>query len=198
MEFRHSSHPLTTPPPRRLAHTMSHSLVDRHPSPLEEHGQCSRFPTSSDRIGWLARFPPEHALDSPTLSRYDPLGSLAQDERALARKALCESFAPRFFPNTVARGVLSDGSWTTEHPGVHVFLQSPTLRPSLSSRASAAIYSLAALHVFYNPSHPSYDAFWHPSIKESTAIFAHQVISTYPIPLLPYHWSLTCVLFSPL
>jgi hypothetical protein len=194
MDFPHSSHRLT--PPRRLVHPTSHELVDRHPSPLEEHGQSPRFPTSSDRLGWPTRSPPEPTHDSSIPTRYDPLGSLAQDEGALARKALCSSFAPRFFPCLVSRGVLSDGTWTTEHPGVHAFLQSPTSRPSHPSRTSAAIYSLAALHVFYSPSHPSYDAFWHPSIKESTAMFVHQVISTCPIPLLPYHWGLTCFLPS--
>jgi hypothetical protein len=193
MDFPHSSsHRLTPPPPpRRLVYPTSHSFVDRHPSPLEEHGQSPRFPTSSDRLGWPTRFPPEPALDSSIPTRYDPLGSLAQDEGALARKALFSSFAPRLFPCLVSRGVLSDGTWTTEHPGVHAFLQSPTSRPSLPSRTSAAIYSLAALHVFYSPSHPSYDAFWHPSIKESTAMFVHQVISTSPIPLPPYHWGVT-------
>jgi hypothetical protein len=198
MEFRYSSHRLATPPPpRRPAHSTSHSLVDRHPSPLEEHGPYSRFPTSSDRLGWPTRFPPESILDSSTRTRYDPLGSLAQDDCALARKALFTSFVPRFFPSSIARGVLSDGTWTTEHPSVHTFLQSPTSRPSLSSRTSAAIYALASLHVFYSPSHPSYEAFWHPSIKESTAIFVHQVISTYT-DLLPCNiTALTCVLLPP-
>jgi len=157
-----------------VAHPPSHSLVADHP--LDEHGQPSRFPTSSDRLGWPIGFPPERRIHSS--ARYDPLGSLVLEECALARKALCSSFAPRFFPGTIARGVLSDGTWTTEHPSVHVYLQSPSSRPSLTSRTSAAIYSLAALHVFYSPSHPSYDAFWHPDIKASTALFIHQVIST--------------------
>src|SRR6201999_1057758 len=64
-------------------------------------------------------------------------------------------------------------------------------------RTSAAIYSLAALHVFYRPSHPSYDAFWHPTIKESTAVFVHQVISTCPdtLPLFQVVGGFsTCVL----
>ena len=167
MEFLH-------PPPRRLA---GHSLVDQ--GPLDEHRQPSRFPISSDRsLGWpAASFAPEHRRVLP--ARYDPLGSLALDEHAVAGKALCSSFKPRFFPSLVARGVLSDGTWTTAHPSVHAFLESPYSRPSLSSRTAAAIYSLAALHVFYSPSHPAYDAFWRPDIKESTAMFVHQVVSTY-------------------
>ena len=165
---------------RPLAHPASHSLVDR---PLDEHWQYSRFPTSSDRLGWHASLSPEPLLlDSP--ARYDPLGCLTHDERVMARKTLCSSFRPRFFPRNVARGVLSDGTWTTEHPSVHAFLQSPTPRPSLTSRTSAAIYSLAALHVFYSPGHPAYDAFWRPDIKECTAAFVHQVVSTCSILFL--------------
>ena len=181
MEFLHPHH--RTPPPHRLVQSTDRSLIDRHPSPLDEHVQCSRFPTSSDRSRWPSSFPPEPVPDSRA-TRYDPLGSLALDEGALARKALFSSFAPRFFPCSVSRGVLSDGTWTTEHPSVHVFLQSPSSRPSIKSRTSAAIYSLAALHVFYSPSHPSYDAFWHPNIKEGTAMFVHQVISTSSNPFL--------------
>ena len=167
MEFLH-------PPPRRLAHhPASQPLGDRAP---DEHCPRSRFPTSSDRLGWPAGFPsgPVPALPA----RYDPLGSLAQDELAMARRTLYSAFVPRFFPGHVARGVLSDGTWTTAHPSVHAFLQSPSSPPSLTSRTSAAIYSLAALHVFYSPSHPSYDAFWRPDIKESTAMFVHHVVST--------------------
>ena len=163
MEFLH-------PPPRRLALPASQSFVDHV---LDEHcPRSSRFPTSEDRLGWS-----EPVSDLP--ARYDPLGSLAQDKPAIARKALCSTFNPRFFPGHVARGVLSDGTWTTTHPSVHAFLQSPSSPPSLSSRTSAAIYSLAALHVFYCPSHPSYDVFWRPDIKESTAMFVHEVVSTY-------------------
>ena len=157
----------------------SHCLVRPHSLSLPDHldQQQSLFPTSSDRFGRPAtsihRPPFDHS------ARYDPLGRLSQDQHSLARKALCASFVPRFFPSSVARGVLSDGTWTTEHPSVQAFLQSPYSRPSLPSRTSAAIYSLAALHVFYSPSHPSYDVFWHPDIKESTAIFVHEVVSTY-------------------
>ncbi|KAI9511155.1 hypothetical protein F5148DRAFT_403768 [Russula earlei] len=157
--------------------------------PLDDYGQCSRFPTSSDRLGWPPSFPPEPSrLDSST--QYDPLGSLAHDECIAARKALCSSFPSPFFPTNVARGVLSDGTWTTQHPSVHAFLQSPSSRPSLPSRTSAAIYSLAALHVFYNPRHPAYDAFWHPDLKESTALFVHQVITMKPSPIstAPMTW----------
>lgn len=163
------------PHPYRLTHPTSHSLADHTHTALDEpqHCQLSRFPTSSDRLGWPARLPPEHHS-----TRYDPLGSLAQDEPAIARKALCSSFDLRFFPSHVARGVLSDGTWTTAHPSVHAFLQSPSSPPSLASKTSAAIYSLAALHIFYSPSHPAYDAFWHPDIKEGTAMFVHQVVST--------------------
>ena len=166
MEFLH-------PHPRRLTHLTSYSLVDHTALDEQQLWPPSRFPMSSDRLWWPARFPPE-----PHPARYDPLGSLAQDEPAIARKALCSSFNPRFFPSHVARGVLSDGTWTTAHPSVHAFLKSPSSRPSLTSKTSAAIYSLAALHVFYSPSHPAYDAFWHPDIKESTAMFVHQVVST--------------------
>src|SRR6267154_314961 len=168
MEFLH-------PHPRRLIHPTSYFPVDH--TALDEqqpqHWQSSRFPTSSDRLGWPARFPPE-----PHPARYDPLGSLAQDEPAMERKALCLSFNPHFFPSHVAPGVLSDGTWTPAHPIVHAFLQSPSSRPSLTSKTSAAIYSLAALHIFYSPSHPAYEAFWHPDIKEGTAKFVHQVVST--------------------
>ncbi len=166
MEFLH-------PHPRRLTHPTSHSLVDHPALDDPQLPQHSRFPTSSDRLGWPVRFSPE-----PYSVRYDPLGSLAQDELAVARKTLCSSFDPRFFPSHVARGVLSDGTWTIAHPSVHAFIQSPSSRPSLTSRTSAAIYSLAALHVFYSPSHLAHDAFWHPGIKESTALFVHQVVST--------------------
>jgi hypothetical protein len=166
MEFLH-------PHPRRLTHLTSYPFVDRTALDEQQPRQPSRFPTSSDRLGWPASFAPEHHP-----ARYDPLGSLAQDEPAMARKALCSSFNPRFFPSHVACGVLSDGTWTIAHPSVQAFLQSPSSRPSLTSRTSAAIYSLAALHVFYCPSHPTYDAFWHPDIKESTAMFVHQVVST--------------------
>jgi hypothetical protein len=173
MEFLH-------PHPCRLTHPTSHSLVG-HTALLEpQHCQSSRFPTSSDRLGWPASEPPE-----PHPARYDPLGSLAQDEPARARKAICSSFNPRFFPSHVARGVLSDGTWTTAHPSVHAFLQSPSSRPSLTSKTSASIYSLAALHVFYSPSHPAYDAFWHPDVKENTASFVHQVVSTSHLFLSP-------------
>ncbi|KAH9176758.1 hypothetical protein EDB89DRAFT_99416 [Lactarius sanguifluus] len=59
-----------------------------------------------------------------------------------------------------------------------------------TSKTSAAIYSLAALHVFYSPSHPSYDVFWHPDIKESTAIFVHGVVTmeSSPISTTPMTW----------
>ncbi|KAF8499715.1 hypothetical protein F5888DRAFT_105128 [Russula emetica] len=183
MEFLH-------PHPRRLTHLTSHSLIDHtvldEQRQQQQHWQDSRFPTSSDRLGWPARFPPE----PPHPARYDPLGSLAQDEPTMIRKVLCSSFNPRFFPSHVARGVLSDGTWTTAHPSVHAFLQSPSSRPSLTSKTSAAIYSLAALHVFYSPSHPVYDAFWHPDIKESTAMFVHQVVTMKPSPIstAPMTW----------
>ncbi|KAI0302644.1 hypothetical protein BC826DRAFT_965950 [Russula brevipes] len=185
MEFLH-----LPPPPRRLLHPPSHSLVDR--SSPDELGQCTRFPISSDRLGWVASFPPPFVLHSP--GRYDPLGSLAEDQRVVARRALCSSFAPRFSPSHIARGVLSDGTWTTEHPSVHAFLQSPSSRPLLVSRTSAAIYSLAALYVFYSPSHPSYDVFWRPDIKESTAAMEPSPISTAPMTWLGVHdmlWQLT-------
>jgi hypothetical protein len=166
MEFLHPR-----PPSHCLIHSPSLSMYDQ----LDQHP--SHFPTSSDRIGRPAasihRPPFDHSV------RYDPLGRLSLDKHSSARRALCSSFTPRFFPGSIARGVLSDGTWTTEHPCVHAFLQSPYSRPSLKSRTSAAIYSLAALHVFYSPSHPSYDVFWHPDIKESTAIFVHGVVSTY-------------------
>src|SRR6266478_6030093 len=166
MDFLH-------PHPRRVTHPTSHSLLDHPALDGQQHWECSRFPTSEDRLRWPAGLPPE-----PHPARYDPLGSLAQDEPAIARKALCSSFNPRYFPSHVASGVLSDGTWTTAHPSVHAFLQSPTSPPSLTSRTSAAIYSLAALHIFYSPSHPAYDAFWHPDIKENTAMFVHKVVST--------------------
>ena len=166
MEFLHPR-----PPSHCLNHSPSLYMYDQ----LDQ--QPSRFPTSSDRMGRPAasihRPPFDHS------ARYDPLGRLSLDKHSLARKALCSSFTPRFFPSSIARGVLSDGTWTIEHPCVHAFLQSPYSRPPLKSRTSAAIYSLAALHVFYSPSHPSYDVFWHPDIKESTAIFVHEVVSTY-------------------
>ena len=171
--IRPSSMDYLHPHPPRLIYPTSHSLVDHTALDEPQQWQSSRFPISSDRLWWPARLPPEHRSE-----RYDPLGSLAQDKLARARKALCSSFDPRFFPSLVARGVLSDGAWTTAHPSVHAFLQSPSSRPSLTSKTSAAIYSLAALHVFYNPSHPAYDVFWHPDIKESTAMFVHQVVST--------------------
>jgi hypothetical protein len=159
-------------PALTLYSLVDHTALDEQQQ-QQQDGQPSRFPTSEDRLGLAARFPPElHP------ARYDPLGSLAQDEPAIARKALCSSFNPRFFPSHVARGILSDGTWTTAHPSVHAFLQSPSSRPSLTSKTSAAIYSLAALHVFYSPSHPAYDVFWHPDIKQSTAMFVHQVVST--------------------
>ena len=157
-------------PSHRLIHPAELSLDDHHP-----YGRRSRFPTSQDRFGG-ATTPPFESLLCPS-AQYDPLGSLTNDEHLLARKALCSSFIPLFFPNSVSRGVLNDGTWTIEHPSVHAFLQSPSSRPTLTSRTSAAIYSLAALHVFYSPSHPSYDVFWHPDIKEATAMFVHEVVS---------------------
>src|SRR6266702_3410995 len=166
MEFLHLRPP---------SHCRIHSPSLPMPDQLDQ--QHSRFPTSSDRLGRPATSIHQPPFDRS--ARYDPLGRLSQDKHSLPRKALCSPFVPRFFPSSVARGVLSDGTWTTEHPCVHAFLQSPYSRPSLTSRTSAAIYSLAALHVFYSPSHPSYDAFWHPGIKESTAIFIHGVVSTY-------------------
>ncbi|KAI0305431.1 hypothetical protein B0F90DRAFT_1697982 [Multifurca ochricompacta] len=181
---------------------LSHRLI--HP-PIHLPGdyyiddQPSRFPTSSDRLGRIATSSRQPFFDPS--ARYDPLGCLTQDEHTITRRALFSSFTPRFFPRSVARGVLSDGTWTTQHPTVHAFLQSPSSRPSLSSKTSAAIYSLAALHVFYSPSHPSYDVFWHPDIKESTAMFVHQIvtmkpplISTTPMTWLGVHdmlWQLT-------
>ena len=180
MEFIH-----LRPPSHRLINSPGLSLPDH----LDQ--QHSRFPTSSDRFGRPATQPPfDHS------ARHDPLGRLSQDKHYLARKALCLSFVPRFFPSTITRGVLSDGTWTTDHPCVHAFLQSPYSRPSLTSRTSAAIYSLAALHVFYSPSHPSYDIFWHPDIKESTAIFVHGVVSTYTrISLVLELFKFTRILF---
>ncbi|KAH9058821.1 hypothetical protein EDB87DRAFT_844210 [Lactarius vividus] len=177
MEFLH-----LRPSSHCRIHSPSLSLPDQ---PDQQH---SRFPTSSDR---LAR--PAASIHRPPFDRsvrYDPLGRLSQDKHSLARKALFSSFVPRFFPVSVARGVLSDGTWTTEHPCVHAFLQSPYSRPSLTSKTSAAIYSLAALHVFYSPSHPSYDVFWHPDIKESTAIFVHGVVTMEPSPIstTPMTW----------
>ena len=166
MEFLHPR-----PPSHRLVHSPSLSSPDQ----LDQ--QHTRFPTSTDRFGRPATTIHQPPFDHS--ARYDPLGRLSLDKHSLARKALCLSFTPRFFPSSIAPGVLSDGTWTTEHPCVHAFLQSPYSRPSLKSRTSAAIYSLAALHVFYSPSHPSYDVFWHPDIKESTAIFVHGVVSTY-------------------
>jgi hypothetical protein len=166
MEFLHPR-----PPSHCLTYSPSFSLPDQ----LDQ--QHSRFPTSSDRLGRPATL--LHQLPFDHSARYDPLGRLSFDKHSLARKVLCSSFTPRSFPSSIARGVLSDGTWTTEHPCVHAFLQSPYSRPPLKSRTSAAIYSLAALHVFYSPSHPSYDVFWHPDIKESTAIFVHGVVSTY-------------------
>jgi hypothetical protein len=177
MEFLHPR-----PPSHCLIHSPSLSMYDQ----LDQHP--SHFPTSSDRIGRPAasihRPPFDHSV------RYDPLGRLSLDKHSSARRALCSSFTPRFFPGSIARGVLSDGTWTTEHPCVHAFLQSPYSRPSLKSRTSAAIYSLAALHVFYSPSHPSYDVFWHPDIKESTAIFVHGVVTMDPSPIstTPMTW----------
>jgi hypothetical protein len=171
MEFLHHHH-----------HTLSHILL--HPAELPHSvgdnlpdERCSRFPTSADRFEGTATLSFGSLLCSP--GRYDPLGSLIKDEHALGRKALCSPFTPLFRPSYVSRGVLSDGTWTTEHPGVYAFLQSPSSRPNLTSRTSAAIYSLAALRVFYSPSHPSYDVFWHPSIKEATAEFVHEVVSKY-------------------
>ncbi|KAH9046870.1 hypothetical protein EDB84DRAFT_570888 [Lactarius hengduanensis] len=177
MEFLH-----LRPPSHCRIHSPSLSLPDQ---PDQQH---TRFPTSSDR---LAR--PAASIHQPPFdrsARYDPLGRFSQDKHSLARKVLCSSFAPRFFPGSVARGVLSDGTWTTKHPCVPAFLQSPYSRPSLTSKTSAAIYSLAALHVFYSPSHLSYDVFWHPDIKESTAIFVHGVVTMEPSPIstTPMTW----------
>ncbi|KAI0268783.1 hypothetical protein BC834DRAFT_968218 [Gloeopeniophorella convolvens] len=150
---------------------------------------CPRVRISSDRLDALAT---AATLTSRTHPRphHDPLGTLVEDKGAVARRALCSSYTPRFFPARLAPGVLSDGTWTTKHPSVSVFLESPTARPALSSRTSAAIYSLAALHVFYSPSHPSYDVFWHPDIKESTAAFVHEVVTMKPSPIstTPMTW----------
>jgi hypothetical protein len=170
--------------PHLLVHPAEHSY-----SHLDHYTdeRFSRFPTSEDRFEGTATSS-FGSLLYPS-ARYDPLGSLTKDEHALARKALCSSFNPLFFPRSVSRGVLSDGTWTTEHPSVHAFLQTPSSRPDLTSTTSAAIYSLAALHVFYNPSHPSYDVFWHPDIKEATATFVHEVISKRN--LLSSHFSLS-------
>ncbi|KAI9442516.1 hypothetical protein H4582DRAFT_1289478 [Lactarius indigo] len=177
MEFLH-----LRPPSHCRIHSPSLSLPDQ---PDQQH---TRFPTSSDRLGRPATS--IHRPPFDRLARYDPLGRLSQDKHYIARKSLCSSFVPRFFPSSVARGVLSDGTWTTEHPCVNAFLQSPYSRPSLTSTTSAAIYSLAALHVFYSPSHPSYDVFWHPDIKESTAIFVHGVVTMKPSPIstTPMTW----------
>ncbi|KAI0256298.1 hypothetical protein BJV78DRAFT_452933 [Lactifluus subvellereus] len=170
-------------PSHRLIHLAEHSLDDRH-----SYERRSRFPTSEDRFGGTTT-PPFGSLLYPS-ARYDPLGSLTNDDHALARKALCSSFTPPFLPSSVSRGVLNDGTWTTEHPSVHAFLQSPSSRPTLTSRTSAAIYSLAALHVFYSPSHPSYDVFWHPNIKVATATFVHEVVTMKPSPIstTPMTW----------
>ncbi|KAI9456505.1 hypothetical protein BJY52DRAFT_1275828 [Lactarius psammicola] len=171
MEFLH-----LRPPSHCRIHSPSLSMPDQ----LDQ--QHSRFPTSSDRLGRPATSIHQPPFDRS--ARYDPLGP------SLSGQALCSSFVPRIFPSSVARGVLSDGTWTTEHPCVHAFLQSPYSRPSLTSKTSAAIYSLAALHVFYSPSHPSYDVFWHPDIKETTAIFVHGVVTMKPSPIstTPMTW----------
>jgi hypothetical protein len=171
MEFlqHHHHHSLS-----HLLHPAEHSHPFRDNHPDE---RCSRFPTSEDRFEGTATPSFRSSLCSP--ARYDPLGSLLKDEHALARKALCSSFTPLFLPSYVSLGVLSNGTWTTEHPSVYAFLQSPSSRPNLTFRTSAAIYSLAALRVFYSPSHPSYDVFWHPDIKEATAEFVHEVVSKY-------------------
>jgi hypothetical protein len=185
MDFLHPHHQLSNFLVHPAQH--SHSLADHHPDE-----RYSRFPTSQDRFGEITT-PPFQSLLYPS-ARYDPLGSLTKDEHALARKALCSSFTPLFIPRSVSRGILSDGTWTTEHPSVHAFLQSPSSRPNLTSRTSAAIYSLAALHVFYSPSHPSYDVFWHSNIKEATAMFVHEVVSKYTNLSLHISPSLNCVL----